>query len=650
MTEKWLWPSSDEINDFPDPLGFEEEWRPWDGTMADGPDRFAEIFCREHLQNSWDTIQERIATAVALGEPVPADFGVTYRFVRLVGEAALNAAEVLGLREHAERLAGMSDKDRTGNRLANSELAEGDFSSLTFLVATERFGEGMGGPWRTEGRAGVVSRLKSALIQTRSAKDNDASGGSWGHGKKAVANASMCRTVAVYTRHLPTADDDRDEPTTRRFLGVAYWRHHDLGERSHVGLGLLGAPSGDGGYGSFRPLEDVAADELVEALAVPGFDVRSPSNQSTTGSSYLIVEPHFSPQDLCWAIQRNWWPLLQKQPTSVRVIDENGDELSVDPAEWVELRPFLEASTRAAGSTEPRPRGDLVTDIGSRKVAASNARLPVGRLALTSDDSDAGWSWDDPETNCNLVALVRNDMVIAYQRFPKRQRSKPPFVRGVLTVDRVANAQASERLKMAEPHLHNVWNTDRSPSVPEYAADLARDVLESCRKAVASLCGDLKVADPMITHHFPEFSELFSTGPRKTKTPIIDPLPKGNRDISIQYVETRLDPSVTEPGTLRLMCTVRICLSRAGAKAAGIRPAAIRLGWGVLEERGPAWDATLLDADSTVLPPGFVLDDHMVAIGDLTAEPLEFRWRSGPFRDDWQVVPYPDVVLQEVES
>ncbi len=43
----WYWPGEDDVNDFPDPLGFEGEWTEWSGTMHDGPPVFAEIFSRE---------------------------------------------------------------------------------------------------------------------------------------------------------------------------------------------------------------------------------------------------------------------------------------------------------------------------------------------------------------------------------------------------------------------------------------------------------------------------------------------------------------------------------------------------------------------------------------------------------------------------
>lgn len=645
MSERWLWPSSDEVNDFPDPLGFEDEWKPWAGSMREGPSRFAEIFCREHFQNSWDSIQERIAEAEEAEAPMPAGYGVTYRFVKLEGAEAVAFAEALGLEEHATRLGSMSEKDRKGARLDDSYAARGDFSALNVLVATESFGEGMFGPWHTGGRAGVVSRLKSALIQTRSAKDNQAAGGSWGHGKKAIANASACRTIAVYTCSLPRTDDLAADgsPVTRRLLGVSYWRAHDIGENSHVGLGLLGQRVGDtGGYSRFRPFENGEADTLVQALGLPGLEVRSPDLDSQTGSSYLVVEPEFTPEDLAMAIERNWWPLLLRQPTVVEVIGYDGAPVQVSPHGRTELMPFLQAHSLAMDEVTGRERGDLAMVVNSAKVDDATSQ-PVGRLGLTSDDSMGGWSWEDPDENWSLIALIRNDMVIAYQRLAKR-RVKAPFIRGVFVVDRKDHAEASERLKMSEPHLHNVWHTERSPSVPDYAAKLAADATAKIRDRVTALRKSLLEKDTSATADFAEFSRLFDVGPKVVRGPSRKDIvgPRGNRGVSIRYLWTKLDGNIANPERLRLMCRISVTLSQAALRKWAEHEVRVDLGWGVLEEAGPVRDHRLTDHDVIELPPGFGVQGNLL-VGTISATPVEFEWHSGFFSDDWQVVPYPQV-------
>lgn len=642
--QTWLWPSGEEINDFPDPLGFEAEWKPWAGTMSDGPDALAEIFCREYVQNSWDSIQERIARLVSDGHDEPAGYGVTFRFVRLQSDVARAFAERFGLMGHVDRHEGMNEKDRRDNRLDNSDIAGGEFGKIDLLIASEAYGEGMFGPWDTKGKSGVVSRLKSAVMQTSSSKNSDAAGGSWGHGKKAIANASWCRTLAVYSCAEPYKGDldEHGEPITRRFLGATYWRRHDLGHRSHVGLGLGGFVASDA-YADFRPLQNVEADELVRSLQVPGLAVRSPVEPSQSGVSYLVVEPSFTPEDLASAVLRNWWPLLETAPHAIQIHGYDNRLLDLDLGSVPELRPFREAYRLATGAATPRTQGDLVSRLSDSELGA------VGVLAVTSEAKEGGWSYEMPDDNASLVALVRNDMVIAYEKSPRRNRSKPPFVRGVLLVDRYANAAASARLKMAEPHLHNEWISTRSPSVPGYAADFAKKVLDKVHKGVTDLRSQLKTEDVKKHQHFPAFSKLFSAGRSPGARPV-DPKPhKQSRSFSIQFEPRLLDASLEDPTMIRMMCTVKVALLPRRAKVVSSVEAVIDLGWKVLEERGPVNDPALRDPSSVTVPNGFAIGTDGRIRGHITAEPAVFEWHSRFYADDWQVVPDPQVDEMPVE-
>ena len=638
MSELWMWPSGDEVMDFPDPLGFEEEWRPWKGTLTEGPSRFAEIFCREHIQNSWDSIQSRMTEVVPAGEEWPHGYGVTFRFLDLVGEDAARITANLGLHEHVQRYAGMNEKDRRSARLDNSDAVKGRLDSVRVLVATEAFGEGMWGPWMTGGKANVVSRLKSALIQTQSAKSHETSGGSWGHGKKAIANVSSFRTIAVYSCSTEKAGDETPsgDPATRKFLGVSYWRRHDLQDRSFVGLGLLGRPDPVQGFQGFLPLQNGDADELVERLGLPGLTVRDPATPADTGVTYLMIDPVFGAEDLRWAIERNWWPLLEEHPESIRVVNEVGQELPIEPRSRPELVPFLAARELALDARPKRARGDVAQPLTSALVQG-----PVGNLGLTSDDTDGGWSYDSPDTNCSLVALVRNDMVVAYERFPRIGRRLPPYVRGTLVVDRDTNRAASEALKMAEPHLHNIWNTEVSNSVPGDAARLAKWTLNKVRDQVTVLRNALKGDAPKSEHQFSEFSELFAAGPTRVPGSGRPREPRGHRDFSIQFLET--EPMETaDPDFIRIRCEATISLSPAAAKKREEIVSHVHLGWGVLEESGVKKESSLSGSVED-LPSGFINGTAGGFVGPIKASPVRFTWTSSPFPDDWQVAPFPEV-------
>lgn len=634
MTEPtWIWPSNEEINDFPDPLGFEAEWREWEATMADGPSVYAEIFAREYLQNSWDSIQDQVAKMSSEGRVVPADHGVEFRFVRLVGGDAARFSTIFGLDTHATRLAAMSERDRRDNRLEGSCVAAENLDEVLLLVATETCGQGMSGPWKTGGRAGVVSRLKSALIQTKSDKDNEAAGGSWGHGKKAIANASTCRTIAVYTTF-----EEPDDGITTRFLGVSYWRSHDIGERSHVGLGLLGASMRtDGPFADqFRPLENDEAHDFIDQLGIDGLTRRDPNKPEELGTSYLIVEPSFGPNDLALALERNWWPLLERGSAALSIFDYDSEQIPLTPGDRTQLVPFLDALKLALGEQAQRERGDDVT-----KIVVSGK--PAGKLALTSDDSEDGWSFDDPDSNWTLVALVRNDMVIAYERFPRKRRQKGPYLRGTLVVDREENNKASELLKMAEPHLHNVWSTAASPSVPSDAAAMAKAVLDSVQTRVTALRKTLKEVDHSVATHFPAFSQFFTEGRSPSVTPPSPPPPQPPRPFHIAGVSVkRLDANINDPALIRAESSAMLQLTEKQLTKSDTLTVSVSPGWLVYEESGGIKDDSLLDQDSIDIPSGFYETDGGF-VGELTADPKKFTWRTNFYPDDWQIAPDPVV-------
>lgn len=658
----WVWPSNEEINDFPDPLGFENEWLDWPADLAageSGPSVQAEIFSREYLQNSWDSIQSQLATQ-AEEDVAAADYGIDLRFVTLSGDEAAQFVDAFGLAEHQARLEGMTEAHRKDNRLTNSDLMAGDSESITLLVASERAGQGMFGPWVTDGKAGIVSRLKSALMHTRSDKYNESSGGSWGHGKKAIANASRCRTIAVYT-HFDALERYPDDRTHSRFLAVTYWKSHDIGDWAHVGLGLLGVKQGNDGNFShrFRPLEGDEADEFVKQLNIPGLSVRTPGTPEQLGTTYLIVEPSFDAADLAYAIERNWWPLLNKHGQRITLTDSDGSAIPLDPSRRAELGPFLSASELAAGSREPLSGGELCKGMRVKNVE-------VGSLALTSDVSEDGWSYANPDENRSLVALIRNDMVIAYEPFPRKQRQKAPFLRGVLIVDR-EHGKAADLLRMSEPHLHNEWQTSASNSVPAESAEFAAAVLKAVQTEVGKLRSALREDDTPVARHFSAFSRIFSEGRSSITAP--PPPPRKHRDTSIEFPDSvDREPEASDPTKVRFATSAEFALSEKFLKrwtakvgdeeakrSAPKLDVRITIGWSVREEVGESVDALLLDVASCRPPAGFTPDpDHpgeftgtLKARRDsedkLGALTVRFSWRSTYFPNDWRVRPHAEV-------
>jgi len=636
--EVWFWPSSEEVNDFPDPVGIDAEWHDWPADIANGPSKYAEIFSREYIQNSWDSIQASRENSKKGDKPTKE--GIRFAFVELSGDELKKFTEAFGIAEFSRRFLNFNKKLVKDSRLSQSDVvSQKNLKSLKVLVCSESGGGGMWGHWRTGGNAKIAgSRLRYALIQTASEKATAGSGGSWGHGKKAIAVASKCRTIAVYTCS-PEQDAANDKPgVTRRFLGVAYWRRHTDQDQEHVGLGVCGklVQNGTPVWSHFEPLENNEADNMVKALGLVGFETRSPSNPDDRGTSYLIVEPSFEPADLVSAIERNWWPLIEQHKIQLEVVGYDGNGLDIIPDQRTELLPFIQAFRIANGSGGPNSARTEVNADGKS----------IGNMAVVVDVEENGWSYrTDIEENTSVVALVRNDMVISYERSPSIRIGKPPFARGTLNVDREQNADASELLKLAEPHLHNEWRTRADMSTPEDAASISLKTLKKVHEEVLRVRkAHLKPEKPSDLH-FDVFSEVFAGQETAVTKKIkrIDVQPRNYRIHDLSH--TLQDPNIVDPTKIRLRTEMNLSLSENVDSSIDEIDSVVNLGWRVLEEgdSGGVIDPTLMDLESVVAPPGSILIEPGVYRVKVGGKPVHFAWESVFFPDDWQILPAPQV-------
>ena len=636
MTDLWYWPGDSEITDFPDPLGIEDQWREWSGTMESGPPVFAEIFSREYIQNSWDSIQSKakILGTQAYGKPK-----LRFRFVELEGEAALNFCIKFGLNEHAQRLSIMSQEVREDQRLGDTFLEGPDFSRIRLLVASESLAEGMFGRWD----AGDLiefdpPRMRIALIQSMTGKIGEGTGGSWGQGKKAVASASRARTLAVYScfpDDTSAPPSQRVDPgVTRRFMGVSYWRPHQSQTKRHRGLGLCGMLNQDSAsFSSFEPIVNEVADDFILELRVPDFDVRHVDNPRDHGTSYLFVDPAFDPAELVQAIQRNWWPLIESHQVEIEVLDYQGESLPIHPRSEQALFPFIKAHGIATGLDQKDDASEL------RSTIRVDSKI-AGVLAITSDISEDGWSYQDLENgNCDLIALIRREMVIAYQRFPRKRRRKAPYVRGVFVT--TADDEVNRMLKMSEGHLHNEWKENPRDAGNPRVARFAKSVLDDIDQGVKQLRSKISSQPERDGTRIIAFERLFAgNGPSIGRK---RPGPKGKvkRDFTIQNAsEVSRSYKSTDPTQVKFESTATIAL-RADHPLEKMQ-VRIDLGWGVFEESGAKRDNLLMDRNSIVSPEKFSLQDGIL-IGELTKSPVTVQWSSTFFPTDWQVVPDPAV-------
>ena len=643
----WFWPNSDQLNDYPDPVGFDAEWTDWVADLADAPPVVAEIFAREYIQNAVDAIRTQKDLLVDLGiSSGSKKSGMNFRFIELKGKSLERFAAESGLGELRSRYSRMSKDEKVAARLNTSAWldAQTQPESLRLLVCEEVGGVGRYGHWWTQGDITKDdSRLKLALIQTQSEKGSKVSGGSWGHGKKAIANASKCRALFAYTcfvKRIKASENDAD--ITRRLTGVAYWKKH-VDARLKVrcqGLGIFGSlidQSSNEWADNFMPLDDLSADDCVSRFGISDITVRSSKQVDQCGTTYIIVEPAFTAKDLVQSIERNWWPLILKDEIFISVTDTKGDDVEIAPQNQTPLVPFLQAYKLLDGSKAPA-KYELRKDVEVSHSAKGT--LASGTIALTSDTEPNGWSYSEQEDAASLVCLVRGDMVIAYQPSPPK-RWRLPFVRGVFVVDSEIHKESAKILRLAEPHLHNSWQTKDENIVSPGDRKYADELMKQIHLHVKDLRTAIKGVRRPVNTQFRAFSKIFKSGKGGVTK---KPKPKQSRLFSIQYPHGTKRVSGSSNDTLALSAECEISLRDTPKKPAPDQlKIRVTLSWSVQEESLKV-DPALLDVVKDTIPAGFVSVGIGVYEGVINrGEEKTFGWQSKEFSIDWSVAPTPIV-------
>lgn len=642
---EWVWPNSDQLNDYPDPVGFESEWKNWTADLSESPSVVAEIFSREYIQNSVDSIKRQSELVADLKlEPLKTK-AINFKFVKLEGEKLRDFVNGSGLAVLRSRFLAMSQDEKERARLSMSEWLTADIepNSLNLLICNEVSGIGMFGHWWSGGDAHKEdSLLKLALIQTQSEKGSKVSGGSWGHGKKAIANASKSRLLLVYTCFIKrAAAAENDSNLTRRAIGVAYWKKHVISNVRCQGLGIFGERK-DKNSGSwtdnFFPLNDEQADKFVTNLGLSDLEVRTSAIAEQCGTSYVIVEPAFNAIELASAIERNWWPLILRNEIELSITDELGDEVPIAPDQVQSLAPFLKAYDLAAGKVTPEQFETCKDDV--KVVHSDMGRLSCGRLGLTSDTQPEGWSYSERDNAATLIALVRGDMLIAYQPSPPK-RSHPPFLRGVFVVDSLDHRDAAQILRLTEPHLHNEWRHEIANDVTPENLKFAGDLLKFIDYEVKQLRQKIKGIKRPVNSQFRAFTDIFKNGNAGVAPP---PPPRKSRLFSIQYPNgvERVAAKSAEMLVVKTLC--KIGLQGSSKKnLPDSKDVRVTLSWSVLED-GLKEDISLFDSSSVIAPAGFTKDVDGSFIGQLKrGQFVEFEWSTKEFSADWTVAPTPFV-------
>lgn len=520
----------------------------------------AVTYGREGIANCFDASLARVKGKGRLG--------LAFQFHEYSGAAAVRLRETVGLASLGARV-GAKPTDRKRLGLSDRDcLSDPATSPLRVLLAMESGGGGL--PGALDHPESVLAR---ALIAVGRAQESTGAAGSYGYGKAAVAQASKIRTLIAYSCFKPMGSD----PVTRRLLGVTYWGEHVAGGERFTGWALFG---GTGRHDRVVALEDDDADALAADL---GLAIRRQGRESDHGTTFMLVDPAFTPRDLVGAIELSWWPLLQdtrEVGLDVSVQDYDGSvhvpDVDVDHKVLGQfVRAFLDAEVQR----------DLAVDVTEPHAVVRSRRAGITSLTLRDPASPIDQS---------LVALMRSPLMVV--RYEPQKNANPPLV-GVF----VSHDKTNDNLRMVEPPEHDKWHAANVGGLNARNVDI--EISKAVRQELTEAVRVLHGPDPepvfgisAFAKHFPAV-DVKAVGPKP---------PKRIRAVAQRLVRVHLvhesanqlvvveRPTriVVDHGLLAARAEVKFFLDPDRAKKVGLTrlDATLTIGARIAEEGAKSWE------------------------------------------------------------
>lgn len=528
------------------------------GIFATGaPPSEATLMAREVIQNSWDAASELQRTSAAQGLPTP-QFSISFDFFSSTGDERKELVQAIDLAGLQNQLGQARTKGSISNlglaRTTCLEHLEDEERALPLLRIVESGTTGMYGPFD-----GAKSKMFLALISLGYTVKAAGSGGSYGYGKAGLIAGSAIRTVFAYTCFRPQGDDQIEGvPVTRRFLGMTYWGQHDLEGKSYTGFARLGAIQERG----VAPLINEDADRMAVRL---GLETRSAEDPAQLGTTFMLVDPVVSPQDLTVAIERNWWPAIHERHF-VPVVSDRRDAANPitiipRPRRNPALAPFVRAYEVATVPQDNDVPHEFSANLGQLPPGLGGSR--IGQLGIVADL--AGWSFADAQqgadddsglSHTSLIALTRGPRMVVEYLQPHGMKDRPPYVRGVF----VADEAIDDLLRQTEPRAHDAWvraSKNLEEGVDERAPRVADLVLKGITREAKKFQQRLRppLPDPSKVK-LTTLSALFKKLARGSGGGVVPP--SGDKNVLIR---TSLRTEITEAGNVKASGTIRIALA-----------------------------------------------------------------------------------------
>lgn len=483
--DKWIWAVDDPLHDgIAGDIAklFKAENFDTPGVLADNaPTNEAALFAREAIQNSWDAAREWQETCQKNREKTP-DFSIHFKFDEIEPRARLNKVFALGLNEHSRYLEPEKAKPAPDLGLANTDLLINVLANnqpLKLLTVTERGGLGMPGRFDNSN-----SRMMKALLRVGQANDREGSGGAFGFGKAGLIAASASRIVFAYSAFREVSSEPG---VSRRLLGVTYWKSHERGAQglklsgwarfgSEVVIRQIAGNNEETIFRTAQPFVNEEADKMAESL---GLDLRDSNNPAQTGTTFLLVDPTITANDLKVSIERYWWPAMidQKSGLKVEITDYDGADKSPEiPINDPHISPFIEAFRIAQNSETPKNPNHGRLSLGTHKPHKDPNNYELGVVGLIADPD--AWSFPDANDGFDhktIVALIRGPgMIVNYLTF---SNLGIPHIRGLFAAD----DEIDELLRQTEDSAHTKWeekSNTKNPSAPIIAKEVKKRLRE----------------------------------------------------------------------------------------------------------------------------------------------------------------------------
>lgn len=577
------------------------------------------LLAREAIQNSWDAGR---ALKKELGDDAP-HFRMRFVFESVEGAAKSELVAALGLDQLAARSVGDSaDLEAALLRRRKLGLGEDDCLlhlddpsvPLRVLKVVECATTGMFGPWEN-----AKSRMYLAMVSIGFTVKAEGSGGSYGYGKSGLIRGSRVRAVVAHTCFREAADDPG---VTRRLLGMTYWGGLD----EFTGFARFGHDDG----AAVTPHQNDAADAVAAQL---GIGLRDPNTPKDLGSTFLLVDPAVTPEQLRIAVERNWWPAIEDPEVDfdVAIEDYEGHRHVPRPKKDPVLEGFIQGYHLAMSAPDNQADQEFRKELPPYQPTGHDKHA-LGTVGLTADL--AGWSYaqnandgdDDRADHQSLVALVRGPrMVVEYYSCGRAQ----PFVRGTF----VAADDIDDLLRQTEPKAHDAWLARMDEEGIDAAAPkFAGKTLERIREAVRAFRKQLKPPPPREQDiHLPLLDDLFRSvlenrGGKNPPPPPADP----------RRVAIAVDQHVEAAGDLiRLRAKIKMRLTDRVDAAATMCRLFVRVAF---DEDGRRGDDCPVDIPTAL--PDFEIDPNVpgkgtTMVGELDHDWLEIDVVSDPYAADW---------------